>query len=60
MRKGRGLMGKDLGKKKRVPKEKETKRAYGVGMMLPSMLRIRTLRRECLVLGMIACGYSEI
>ena len=53
-------MGKDLGKKKRVPKEKETKRAYRVGRMLPSMLRIRTLLRECLLLGMIACGYSEI
>ena len=31
-------MGKDLGKKKRVPKEKETKRAYGVGRMLLSMM----------------------
>ena len=53
-------MGKDLGKNKRVPKEKETKRAYGVGRMLPSMLRIRTMLIECLLLGMIACGYSEI
>jgi len=60
VRKGRGLMGKDIGKKKRVPKEKETKRAYRVGRMLPSMLRIRTLPRECLLLGMISCGYSEI
>ena len=42
MRKGRGLMGKDLGKnKKKGSKEKgRRKRAYGVGRMVPSMLGI--------------------
>ena len=60
MRKGKGIMGKDLGRKKRGSKEKETKIAYGVGRMLLSMLGIRTLLREFLLLGMISCGYSEI
>ena len=38
MRKGRGLMGKYVGRKKRGSKEKETKRTYGVGRTLLSML----------------------
>ena len=52
-------MGKDLGKE-RGSKEKETKRrAYGVGKTLLSMLGKRTLLRECLLLGMIACACSK-
>ena len=40
MRKGRGLMGKDLGKteKKRIQEKLNTKREYGVGRTLLSIL----------------------
>ena len=44
--------------RKEDPRKKRQKGSYGVGRTLLSMLGRRTLLRECLLLGMIACGCS--